>query len=155
MLFNWVLPSLFSIVWMSVFSGTVLSQELAGKGMVELLQSSGPQAIVYEMIEDFPIATVIASLFILTMFVSYVTAADSNTMAMSGLSSTGVSAANPEPPVFIKYVWGIVVGLVAWVMVSFAGVDGVKMLSNLGGLPALILLIACCISLLRLLWRNR
>jgi hypothetical protein len=35
-------------------------------------------------------------------------------------------------------------------MISAAGVDGIKMLSNLGGLPALLLLTAVTIGMLKL-----
>jgi len=154
MLFNWVLPSVFSIIWMSVFSGTVLHQQAQGANLVQLLQQEGAQSIIYQMIEPFPLTEVIAGIFILTMFISYVTAADSNTMAMSGLSSKDITPDNPEPPAHIKYVWGIVVGLVSWTMVSFSGIEGVKMLSNLGGFPALFLLLFSCVALAVLMIRR-
>ena len=40
---------------------------------------------------------------------------------------------------FIKIVWGVTVGLVAVVFITTLGIDGVKMMSYLGGFPALIL----------------
>ncbi|MDA0991311.1 MAG: BCCT family transporter, partial [Verrucomicrobia bacterium] len=45
----------------------------------------------------------------------------------------------PEPGSMIKIVWGVMIGLIAWIMISFAHIDGIRMLSNLGGLPALFL----------------
>ena len=47
----------------------------------------------------------------------------------------------------MKVTWGVIVGIVAWVMVSFVGIDGVKMLSNLGGLPALFIVLIATGSL--------
>ena len=41
-------------------------------------------------------------------------------------------------------------GAVAWIMTAFVGIDGIKMLSNLGGVPALFIVIAATASLLRL-----
>jgi len=38
---------------------------------------------------------------------------------------------------------------VAWIMITTAGVDGIKMLSNLGGGPALVLELIMTISLLK------
>ena len=32
---------------------------------------------------------------------------------------------------------GAIIGCVSWVMVAYVGIDGVKMLSNLGGLPGM------------------
>jgi choline-glycine betaine transporter len=80
-----------------------------------------------------------------------VTAADSNTEAMGGISSTGISPEDPSPPVAIKVVWGVTIGAVAFIMINKAGVDGIKMLSNLGGLPSLFLIIAINIGLLYLM----
>lgn len=152
MLFNWIIPALFSIVWMSVFSGTVMHQELEqGIALTETLQNNGPQSVVYEMIAEFPAAGFIVLVFLFTMFISYVTAADSNTMAMSGLSSTGISPKAPEPSVYIQLTWGVLVGLISWVMVSYSGIDGIKILSNLGGLPALFLLVFCCVAMIKML----
>lgn len=42
----------------------------------------------------------------------------------------------------------MIIGTVSWVMVSFIGIDGVKMLSNLGGLPGMILVLLASTSLI-------
>lgn len=42
----------------------------------------------------------------------------------------------------------MIIGSVSWVMVSFVGIDGVKMLSNLGGLPGMILVLLASTSLI-------
>ncbi|MGO2319947.1 MAG: BCCT family transporter [Vibrio toranzoniae] len=49
----------------------------------------------------------------------------------------------------IKILWGLLIGLVAWIMVSTVGIDGVKQLSNLGGLPATLIILACSLTLIR------
>lgn len=155
-LFNWLLPAAFGIMWMSIFSGTSIYHELHNTlPLSKTLNNSGPESIMYSIVSLFPLSGLFIFVFLISMYISYVTAADSNTLAMSGLSSTGISPESPAPPNYIKYTWGIIVGLVAWVMVSFAGIDGIKMLSNLGGLPALLLLVLCCIGMIILLFRNK
>ncbi len=153
--FNLVLPSLFSCAWMMIFSSTALHIDyVQGSGILyESLQQAGPESIMYKILEGMPLPQITSFVFLLIAFISYVTAADSNTSAMSGLSSTGISPSNPEPPQGIKIIWGGIVGLIAWVMVSFAGIDGVKMTSTLGGFPALFLIIIVAMSLVRLLLR--
>jgi hypothetical protein len=42
----------------------------------------------------------------------------------------------------------VIIGTVSWVMVAFVGIDGVKMLSNLGGLPGMILVLLASTSLI-------
>lgn len=151
LIFNWMFPALFSLFWMSIFSGTTLHLELEGLGLTDLLKAQGPESIMYRVFEEFPLQPVIAGLFLLTAFLSYVTAADSNTEAMGGISSTGISPDSPSPPVSIKVIWGITIGAVAYIMINQAGIDGIKMLSNLGGLPSLFLIIAVNIGLIYLL----
>lgn len=154
--FNWLLPSCFAIVWMTVFSGTSIYHEMSGGlSLSNILSEKGPESVMYAIIETYPLTGVFIILFLVSMYISYVTAADSNTLAMSGLSSTGISPDSPTPPNYIKYTWGILVGLVSWVMISFAGIDGIKMLSNLGGLPALFLLMLCCIGTVTLLVKRK
>lgn len=53
----------------------------------------------------------------------------------------------------LKFVWGISIGVIAWVMVSFASIDGIKMMSNLGGLPAMFIIICVNVSLFVLIYR--
>lgn len=155
-LFNWLIPSLFGIVWMTIFSGTSLYYELqGGLDLSQQLNQSGPESIIYAVLEQFPFSKVLVIIFLMSMLISYVTAADSNTEAMSGISTSGLSPDSPNPPNYIKYIWGILVGAVAWIMISFSGIEGVKMLSNLGGLPALFLLMLCCVGILVLLIRGR
>ncbi len=144
-LYNWWIPAGFGILWMSIFSGTSLYFELhEGAGLVQELNTHGPNVIIYQIFDHLPFGRALTIIFLLAVFLSYVTAADSNTEAMSSISTKDMSQQSTGAPTFIKYLWGVVVGLVAWVMVSYAGVDGVKMLSNLGGLPALMLMVVLC-----------
>lgn len=146
--FNWVLPSIFSIIWMAVFSGTTIHMELVQKlGFQQVLSTKGPNFVVYALLQQMPLAGVLVAVFVGTSFLSYVTAADSNTSAMAALCTTGITADSSEAPLLPKILWGVTVGTVAWVMTSYAGIDGIKMLSNIGGLPALFLLIAISIAL--------
>ena len=153
LLFNWVIPSLFGIFWMSVISGTSIDLFLnKGFEFGGLLETQGPESIIYKIFEALPLSKIVALIFLITTFLSYVTAADSNTEAMSGISSTGISPDSPAPSIFIKVIWGMIIGGVAYVMVNIAGIGGIKMLSNLGGLPALFLIVLINIGLIKYLF---
>lgn len=147
MLFTWIFPALFAIIWMSVFSGSALVYE--NLSIIDLsmkLQESGPESIVYSVIEHFPGGEFISVLFFLAVFISFVTAADSTCIAMGALSTSGLTPENPEPPTGIKILWGVLVGIMALIMVSYAGIEGIKMISTIGGLPIAFYMIAICIS---------
>ena len=157
MLINLVAPALFSIFYVTVFSGGVLAFDLSQDGaMNQVLQDSGPGAMIYALLNQLPLSALTAAAFLVIAFLSYVTAADSNTDAISRLcSAEGESALGDEDDddsgnLPMKIIWGTTIGAVAWIMTSFAGIDGIKMLSNLGGIPALFILIGATAALLRI-----
>lgn len=152
LMINWIIPSLFAIVWMSIFSGTALVFQ--GTQVVDIagqMKVNGAESAVYSMFQHLPLSGIVIGVFVFTTFLSYVTGADANTEAMGAISTEGVSADSPDAPSVIKLAWGAVIGMVSWVMISFAGIDGIKMLSNLGGLPALFLVLIIAIGITKTL----
>ena len=148
LLVQFILPSLFSIIWMVIFGGAAIKMQLSGGGLMESM-SAGPEFAVYALLEKYPIAEFTIPVFVICLFLSYVTGSDAFTTTLGGLSTTGISPDDPEPSMWMKIFWGIVIGTVTWVMITSSGVDGIKMLSNLGGGPALILELLICVSLLK------
>ena len=155
LLFNWIIPSLFSLVWMTIFSGTSLSMELKGEAdLLKTLSASGYESVIYEIMNYYPFSTFLAAFFVFIVFLSYVTAADSNTEAMGAISIQNINAESASPPVFIKVIWGVCIGSVAFIMLNAAGIEGIKMLSNLGGLPALFLLTSITLGMIVAIYRS-
>ncbi|WP_374055843.1 BCCT family transporter [Rossellomorea sp. FM04394] len=138
-LVNFVLPAAFGAIWMSVFGGTAINMQMTGLGLSEIITTNGPESVLYAVFSELPLAKFIIPFFVFIVFITFVTACDSNIAAMSGISSSGISPESPEPGIMIKVVWGVVVSIISWTMISFANLDGVKMLNNLGGVPALFL----------------
>ena len=141
MLVNFIFPSLFAIVWMSIFSGTALYQEINGiADLHQYIAAGQEQSVSYEVFKQFPFPTAVVIFYMISAFVCFVTSSDSNMSAMASISSSGISPENPEGNQWLKIVWGAAVGTVAWVMISFTGgTDGIRILSTLGGFPAAIL----------------
>lgn len=83
----------------------------------------------------------------------YISAADFNFSAMSAISTAGINPKNPEAPVLMKLIWGSLVGLIAWVMITSAGIGGIRMLGILGGFPALFILFFVGIGLAKTAWQ--
>lgn len=81
---------------------------------------------------------------------------DSNTHSIAGvcLKPEGQDGRRGRTALYVKIFWGVLVGAVAWVMTATTGIDGVRMLSNLGGLPGLFILIAmgAVLVALRTVW---
>lgn len=150
--FNLIYPSIFGGVWMVIFSGTALQFDFFSEGspMFTVLNEQGTENVIYAIFNQLPLPKLLSMIFLIATFLSFVTASDSNTSAMSGISTTGISPENPEANVWIKILWGIIIGAVAVVMITTSGIDGIKMASNLGGFPALILMIFVAVGLVKL-----
>ncbi len=149
---NLFFPSVFGGLWMIVFGGASITYDgLLGGVFQKALAGTGPESLIYLLFEQLPFTTVIVGFFLVIVFLSYVTAADSNISAMSALSVEGITPESPEAPLYIRLVWGTVIGLVSWVMITFAGIDGIKLISTVGGFPAMLLVTAVGVGLVRTL----
>ena len=138
-LVNFILPAIFGIIWMSVFGGTTISMDMVDGALSNVLANNGPESVIYAFFAGLPWSKIVIPLFLFVSFISFVTACDSNLVAMGGISSSGITPEKPEAGLFVKILWGIAVSMISWSMISFASIDGVKMLNNLGGVPALFL----------------
>ncbi|WP_240665557.1 BCCT family transporter [Cobetia sp. ICG0124] len=160
MLINMVAPSLFSIIYVAVFSK---HHDQAGYGkwrrpVWHPLDDSGAGSVIYALFDELPMSSLVGGIFLVIAFLSFVTAADSNTDAISQLCSSDSQEAlagnesedRSKGRLMMKIIWGSTIGAVAWIMTSFVGIDGIKMLSNLGGVPALFIVIGATASLIRL-----
>ena len=155
MLVNFIFPALFSMAWMAIFSGTALHlQQTGAVDLAAAIDQGGTEYASYAVFETFPFSIAIILFYVASAFICFVTSADSNTTAMAAISSTGISPDNPEGNLYIKILWGVSVGTVAWVMISFADTEGIKMISNLGGFPAAILMLFIIASLTLVLFRH-
>jgi len=153
---NLILPSIFAWCWMAIFGGWAIHTDIQTQGEIfSIIQSSGVEKALYALLAKLSVpgwlhgATVL--LVVLTAFLAYVTSAEANTSAMAAMSTQGISPENPEAPMGIKIIWGACVGLTAGVMVAQNGIEGVKTLSILGGVPSLFLILLILGSLLKLI----
>ncbi len=157
LVFNLAGPAVFGGLWMTIFGGAAIAIDAQTSGaLTAALNSSGPEAVIYALFETLPLTGFVVIAFVLVTFISFVTAMDSNTHSIAGvcLKNDAANNENNNAGLFVKIFWGVLVGAIAWVMTSTTGIAGVKMLSNLGGLPGLFILIAmgAVIIVLRTTW---
>ena len=126
--------------------------ELKGYGISKAMEA-GEGFATCEVFKHLPIPTFTILIFLLVTSLSFVTAADSNTNAMSGLCTDGLSADDTESPVLMKILWGVTGGILCIIFVGTKGVDGIKQLMNLGGFLGVFLFVGIIVSWL-LIMRN-
>ena len=156
--FNLILPSAFGAFWMTVFGGAAITLDAKTEGaLTQALNTGGAESVVYALFEALPFAGIVAILFVSLTFISFVTAMDSNTHSIAGICmKKGAEQEEQRSVLLVKVFWGALVGAVAFVMTATTGIEGIRMLSNLGGLPGLFILIAsgAVLIVMRLRWMD-
>lgn len=153
--FNLILPALFAIIWMTIFGGTPLHlNKLLDNALYLNLEKEGVESVMYGLFDALSFAKITIPFVVILLFLSYVTAADSNISAMASLSENNFDSSNGESSVILKIIWGLVLGSLTYIMLATKGLDGIKILSVLGGFPALFIVIGAAITLLRILLKK-
>ncbi len=146
---NFLIPAAFSAIWMGLFSTSSIYYEMQGKGLYDGMLSKGTESVVYEVLEQLPLSGIIIPFYLFIVFISFVTAADSNTNAVAGLCVNGITVDNQESPAWLKICWGVTLGVLTWIVISFAGVDGIKAASDLGGFPSMFIIAILAVGLIK------
>ncbi|MEO1149607.1 MAG: BCCT family transporter [Pseudomonadota bacterium] len=153
-LFNLVLPAFFSVIWMTILGGGAIEADRAtGGGLATAYADIGPEAVIYGLFDTLPVPGIVTIIFLTTVFISFVTAMDSNTLSIAHLclksETPGRSPENVSAQ--IKLFWGLLIGGLSFIMTATTGIDGVRVLSNLGGVPGLVILILSGVLLIKLM----
>ncbi len=148
---NVLFPMVYVFLHASVFSSTAIWQQIVGGVNLQANIATGVDEAVYVLLENLPLANFIIPVFLFAVFISFITAADSTTNAMASLTTKNLSESNQEAPPFLKIAWGVMIGTLAFIMLVFSGLDGMKTLTYLGGAPITLVIIGSAFSLIKLI----
>ncbi|WP_445489033.1 BCCT family transporter [Niallia sp. 03133] len=159
MIVNWIMPSVFSIIWFSVWGGTALNwQQNKVVDLASTITNSGAVAGLWAFLGNLPMGVIIIPIVMLTLILSFSTAADSMVRTISILCTSNINY-DKEPSSWKKLVWGLSIGIIAFVMVASAGgaqgVDGVKYLAALGGTAVLFIFVLQVISAIKMFFIDK
>ncbi|KXG76453.1 BCCT family transporter [Thermotalea metallivorans] len=146
MMVNLILPATFGLIWFSVFGGAAIHLQMNGAGIFEAMQAGGNEVAVFSFLKNFPLSGFTSAIYIIAIYVSIVTLADSMTSTISSLSTTAYDSAEVEPPGAIKIFWGIVMSSLAIINLicaggKISGIDATKQISTVAGFPILFLMV--------------
>lgn len=156
---NLILPASFALVWFGVFGGLTLHTHfIDGNDLKTLMDTKGYEVLMLRLFDFLPLAEIIRPLMLFTIFVSFVTLADSMTSTVSILS---IKDSNPqdrnttEAPVSMKLFWGILVGTTSLVFMFIGGLDGIKVVKTIAGVPILFLEFAMLLGFILFLIKQK
>ncbi len=132
---------------MILVSGTALWVQKSGAADLIAAYDKGVENVPYEMLAALPFGKFIIPLFVILIFLSTITACNSNAIAMAGISTSGISPDSPEAPAWLKFAWAVIAMAVGYIMIAAVGVNGVKIIANFGGMFAAVIMIGAVASL--------
>ena len=146
-----IVPTLFTILWLSVFSAIALStvQGWSLDSVRELIAS--PETAVFIIFSEYPLSKIISMMIVVLLGIFFITSADSATYSLSVMTSNG----NINPPVYKKIVWGVVVAAIAYILLSAGSLKPLQTISIAATLPFLIVMIAVMPALVKDLKKDR
>ena len=144
---NLILPALFALVWFGIFGGLTLHTHfLAGTDLKVLMDTKGYEVLMLRLFDFLPLAEVVRPIMLFTIFISFVTLADSMTSTVSILSINDSTAeaghSTTEAPIAMKLFWGVLIGTTSLVFMFIGGLDGIKVVKTIAGVPILLLEVA-------------
>lgn len=130
-----VVPTLLSIVWMSVFGGSAIDQVISfGNNAVK----DSPQAVMlFEMLRAFPLTQIASFVGIVLVMVFFVTSSDSGSLVIDTITSGGIQ----NPPVAQRVFWATFEGVVAIVLLIGGGLGALQAAAVTTGVPFALLLV--------------
>ena len=103
---NLLLTALFSVLWFMIISGATVNIlfNTPGCGLVEAYQL-GYENVIYQLFKNLPMAELMVPVYLAAVLISFVTAADSSTVAITNLCCRQSKSETVDSPAYLKVVW--------------------------------------------------
>ncbi len=140
-------PSLFGVIWFSVFGTTALDLDDKLGGALSSAAAKDESVALFIFLEEYPLAIVTSILFLVLVWIFFVAGADAGTVVLGSMSAGGVL--DPKP--FIKLIWGAVMAALAAILLVSGGLPALQNGAIIAATPFGLLMLALCWSLQRTL----
>ncbi|MFG6177792.1 BCCT family transporter [Halomonas sp. THAF12] len=154
-----LVPTLIIFVWLVIFGGSALYQELhaaggpGSAGIIELVNAWNLPAALFASADGIAgtgaLGWLLSAMMVFLLMSWFVTSSDSGTLVLTTILSLG----NDEPPQRFRVFWGVVIGLVAAVLLVAGGLKALQTALIAAALPLsgviLIMTAGVLVSLLR------
>ena len=144
-----VIPSILVFVWMGIFGNAALHQELMEPNSLSTAINNDIAISLFVFLEQFPFSPILMGLSIVIILTFFVTSSDSGALVTSMLTAANNEKAQDEPPMLLRVVWAISLGIIAVVLLAGGGLSALQTSVIVTGVPFAILIFFACKSLLK------
>ncbi|MDQ4094374.1 MAG: BCCT family transporter, partial [Actinomycetota bacterium] len=145
-----IAPSLFTVLWFSVFGATGIEVDNRVGGAISAQAAEDEAVALFAFLEQYPGTLLISILAIVLIWIFFVAGADAGTVVLGSMSG-GVL----NPRVTVKLTWGVIMAALAAILLAAGGLDALQNGAILAATPFGILMLAICWSLHRTLTDDR
>lgn len=142
---NLIAPCIFIFAWFGIFGSGSILLELGGNSSIYSdIVKVGSDMSLYAYFNELPFAGVMNVIALIVVILSFVTLAESMTMAIAGMTLNEFEDEKGEakPPKSVSIFWGVIMGLAAYIMLITGGEDATAALQTsciVCGLPICII----------------
>ncbi len=144
-----LIPSLVSVVWMSVFGGSAILQVI-NDGYTAAQEAELPLQL-FRMLDVYPLAAITSFVGITLVIVFFVTSSDSGSLVVDTITAGG----KVNAPVGQRVFWCVFEGAVAIVLLIGGGLAALQSMVISTGLPFTVVLLVMCWAILKGLSEER
>lgn len=137
-----IVPSLISVLWMTAFGGTAISETLAGFSGVT---DAALELQLFQMLSQLPLTAISSLIGIVLVIVFFVTSSDSGSLVIDTIAAGGKIHA----PVPQRIFWCSFEGLVAIALLLGGGLAALQAMAVSTGLPFTLVLLGACWAILK------
>ena len=141
------LPTVVSIIWMTVFGDAAISQYLdrGYTGVTEIVENWSPELSMFKFLELLPFSALTSLIAIFLIIVFFVTSMDSGSLVVDTITAGGMI----DAPIVQRIFWCCFEGLIAIALLMGGGLVSLQALSLASGFPFTIVLLVMIFPLFR------
>ncbi|MCX4190400.1 BCCT family transporter [Methylophaga sp. OBS3] len=141
-----LIPTMVTVVWMSIYGGIALDQVAAGVGALGADGLTEVPLAMFQMFEQLPLGSLLSITAIVLVLVFFITSSDSGSLVIDSITAGGKIDAPAPQRVF----WATIEGAIAAALLWIGGTEAIEALQAGAistGLPFTIVLLLMCVSL--------
>lgn len=141
-----IVPTLVTVLWMSVFGGQAINQMLNKVGVLGTEGLTSVPLAMFQMFEMLPLSNILSVVGIVLVLVFFITSSDSGSLVIDSITAGG----KLDAPVPQRIFWASIEGAIAAALLWIGGTEAIQALQAGAistGLPFTIVLLLMCVSL--------
>ena len=144
-----LVPSSIVFLWMGVMGNAALYQEFIEPTSLSTAINNDITVSLFVFLENFPFSQILMGLAIVIILTFFVTSSDSGALVTSMLTASKKENTKDEPPMILRIIWAISLGVIAIVLLAGGGIGALQTSVIVTGVPFAILVSFAARSLLK------